>query len=640
MTSSSTQTLVLLGLGHTNAHIVKKWAEEPLSGFRLVCISKFPVATYSGMFPGTLAGQFEDWEFRIDLADLVQRAGGELILAEVNGLDLKARRLHFADRQPLPFDLLSIGVGSMPDGWRQHMDCASVVPIKPMQSFQQRLESRLDVVARDLLVQRPQPRQLQIAIVGGGAASVEIALCLDQRLRRERPDWDCRIAIYTRAEKVCQDMRLRSISRIESILQSRSISIHYHQTIRQVDDQRLISEDGQAHSADCVIWATGASAPPVLDRLPLAKDERGFIAIGPTLQSLTDPHVFAVGDSGTLLETPFPKAGVYAVRQCPVLWHNLKSMASGTQLQNFHPQSDFLKLLNTGDGKALLEYGRWTVHARWCWHLKTWIDKRFVKEFQGVTPLASASPSKSPWATWHRWAAVLILLLSIVALRLFLGDRLSLATLAASEGQLTAMVREHPLGIGALAFLIYVLVTGLSLPGAAALSLAYAWIFGFWKALLIVSFASTAGATIAFLLSRYLFRDWVQSRLGKRFQSMNEAFEREGAFYLFTLRLIPLVPFFAINAAMGLTGIRAKTFWWVSQVGMLPGTVAYVYAGSVVPNVQTLAEKGVRGILDWRLLIAFGVLGLLPLLLKRLITWANRRRSSMPTSLHKQSTVV
>jgi len=652
-----------LGLGHTNAHIVKQWAEDSLPGWRLVCISNFPSATYSGMFPGTLAGQFEDGQFRIDLPALVKHAHAELVMAEVQGLDLQAGRLLLADHDPLPFDLLSIGVGSMPAGWKQYADCESVVPIKPMQNFQKRLEMRLETAAEYLESEGRQGRPIRIAIVGGGAASIEIALCLDQRLRTERRYLHFEIAIYSKAQRVCQDMRPGSITKIERILRARSIGVHYGQAVRHVEQDQLVTEDGQQHGADCVIWVTGAAAPPVLDGMPLQKDDRGFIAIGPTLQSLTDPRIFAVGDCGTMVENPFPKAGVYAVRQCPVLWHNLRAVATESALKEFRPQTGFLKLLNTGDGKALLEYGWLTAHAGWCWKLKTWIDQRFVGEFQVDVPGLSQDqkpPSHLPryqsegkgsgnvsdnsavsGATSKSFLRTKLIILLTVAILMFtgwylMGDQLSLLALTQRESQLTTLVSQHPLYACALAFAVYVVVTGLSLPGAAALSLVVGWVFGFWRALLIVSFASTLGATVAFLISRYLLRDWIQSRIGTRLQSINQAFEREGAYYLFTLRLIPIVPFFVINAAMGLTRIRARTFWWISQIGMLPGTVAYVYAGSVVPNVQTLAETGASGILDSRLLVAFAILGVLPITLKKLVGWVSGGRKKEDSLLIKQ----
>jgi NADH dehydrogenase FAD-containing subunit len=123
----------------------------------------------------------------------------------------------------------------------------------------------------------------------------------------------------------------------------------------------------------------------VLSRLGLPADDEGFLLTKPTLQSTADPQVFVVGDSGSIRGTQFPKAGVYAVRQSPILWHNIKAIMSGGLLREFKPQNDFLKLLNTGDGRALLIYRSWSVHARWCWFLKTWIDRRFVRQFKDAS---------------------------------------------------------------------------------------------------------------------------------------------------------------------------------------------------------------------------------------------------------------
>ncbi len=180
--------------------------------------------------------------------------------------------------------------------------------------------------------------------------------------------------------------------------------------------------------------------------------------------------------------------------------------------------------------------------------------------------------------------------LAMLAALFLLRERLSLDYVAEQEQALREFQQAYPWFVYVLAFALYVIVTGLSLPGATVLTLVYAWFFGFVPALVLVSFASTMGATLAFLLSRYLFRDAIQHRFGDRLKSFNEALDREGAFYLFTLRLIPAVPFFVINAVMGLTNLRARTFWWVSQVGMLAGTCVYVYAGASIPRLEQLAD--------------------------------------------------
>ncbi len=210
---------------------------------------------------------------------------------------------------------------------------------------------------------------------------------------------------------------------------------------------------------------------------------------------------------------------------------------------------------------------------------------------------------------------------AVVLVLWFIGDELSLKALAERESRFRSFQREHPVLVYVIAFGAYMTVAALSLPGATPMTVAAGWLFGFWRGVLLVSFASTLGATLAFLLSRYLFRDAFQRRYGDRLQRFNAALDREGPFYLFTLRLIPAVPFFVINAVMGLTGIRVRTFWWVSQLGMLPGTAVYVYAGASVPNLQTLAEQGAGDILSPRLVAAFIALGLFPLAAR----WIMRR---------------
>ena len=207
----------------------------------------------------------------------------------------------------------------------------------------------------------------------------------------------------------------------------------------------------------------------------------------------------------------------------------------------------------------------------------------------------------------------------VVAYKQF-HDTLTIQNLAQQEAQLRGFQHEHPVLVYGAAFLIYVVVTGLSLPGATVLTLVYGWYFGLLEGVVLVSFASTTGATLAFLLSRFLFRDTIQTRFGDRLASFNQALEKEGPFFLFTLRLIPAVPFFVINAVMGLTPIRTRTFWWVSQLGMLAGTAVYVYAGNSVPNLQALADRGIGAVFTptqlTQIVIAFVLLGVFPLIVR------------------------
>ena len=173
-----------------------------------------------------------------------------------------------------------------------------------------------------------------------------------------------------------------------------------------------------------------------------------------------------------------------------------------------------------------------------------------------------------------------------------------------------------------LYFVLYVVVTALSLPGAAAMTLAGGALLGFWAALVTVSFASTIGATLAFLVSRFLLRDWVQGKFGDKLKAINQGIEREGSFYLFTLRLVPLFPFFVINLVMGLTPMRTLAYYWVSQIGMLPGTVVYVNAGTQLGQLESAA-----GVLSSGILVSFVLLGTFPLIAKRVIEIVKRRKA-------------
>lgn len=195
-----------------------------------------------------------------------------------------------------------------------------------------------------------------------------------------------------------------------------------------------------------------------------------------------------------------------------------------------------------------------------------------------------------------------------------LGQYLNLQTLKAQQQNIESFRAANP-GVAILGyFVIYVLVTALSLPGATLLTLAGGAVFGLGWGLLIISFASTIGATLAFLIARYLLRDWVSQRFGQRLRTIDDGIAREGAFYLFTLRLVPLFPFFLINLLLGLTAMKARTFYWVSQVGMLAGTVVYVNAGTQLGRIESLA-----GIVSPALLGSFALLGVFPLLARKFI---------------------
>lgn len=203
-----------------------------------------------------------------------------------------------------------------------------------------------------------------------------------------------------------------------------------------------------------------------------------------------------------------------------------------------------------------------------------------------------------------------------------LGRFFSLDYLRQSREQFGALYEAHAFLVLGAYFLLYVTVAALGLPAAAALTLAGGALFGLWVGLVVVSLASTLGACLAFLLSRYVLRDSIRRRFGDKLARIDRGVEEEGTFYLFTLRLIPIFPFFVINALMGLTPMRLFTYAWVSQAGMLPGTAVYVNAGRELGRLDSLS-----GLLSPSLILSFAVLGLFPLAVKKALGWYRKRRN-------------
>ena len=198
----------------------------------------------------------------------------------------------------------------------------------------------------------------------------------------------------------------------------------------------------------------------------------------------------------------------------------------------------------------------------------------------------------------------------------------SLEYLKEQKDALNVLYRDSPVLISAIYFLVYLTVAALALPAAAILTLAGGAIFGFWQGLLLVSFASTMGATIAFLLTRYLFHDSVQKKFGKRLEAVNRGIENEGAFYVFGLRFVPFIPFVVVNSLLALTKLKTTTFYWASQLGMLIGTAVYVNAGTQLAEIDNAGD-----ILSFKLLLSFVLLGVFPIIAKHMLNWFKKQRA-------------
>lgn len=219
---------------------------------------------------------------------------------------------------------------------------------------------------------------------------------------------------------------------------------------------------------------------------------------------------------------------------------------------------------------------------------------------------------------------VTLVILLIVLFKVFGFDQyLTLSYLKEQQAHFAQLYAANKIIVISVYMLIYIIVTALSLPGAAIMTLAGGALFGLVTGAIVVSFASSIGATCACIVARYLLRDWVQNKFGDKLTKINQGMEEEGGFYLFSLRLVPIFPFFVINLVMGLTPIRIFTYYWVSQLGMLPATIIFVNAGKELAKLDSL-----KGILSPGLLISFALLGLLPIITKKLLSLYKARRES------------
>lgn len=367
--------IVLIGGGHTHAEIIRRWGLAPIPNTELTCVSDAACATYSGMLPGVLAGQYGPDAMRIDLERLCARAGVRLVLGEVHGFDATAQYLVVGTTR-LQFDAASVGIGSRPstEGVDIGAD-APIVPIKPMRSFLDRLDAQIAAAGA-----RPTHR---VAVVGGGAGGIEIAFALQPRLQSLVPAGTrIDIALVTGPDGPTPAQSPRTTRRVVDTLHRKGIDI-VRALVTRVTSRSLEFAEAPAREIDIVVWATGAAAPPLLRMLGLPTDERGFLRTSDTLRTIGDAPVFAVGDSGTIDGHTVPKAGVYAVRQAPILWDNLHRILRGASLAQYRPQPSFLRLLNTGDGRAIGEWRGVSFEGMWAWRLKDHIDRRFMARYHG-----------------------------------------------------------------------------------------------------------------------------------------------------------------------------------------------------------------------------------------------------------------
>ncbi|MEO6401444.1 MAG: FAD-dependent oxidoreductase, partial [Vicinamibacteria bacterium] len=325
--------------------MLREWRSHGPQGVGLTCVSNFKAAAYSGMLSGVLAGDYPEQAMEIELDSLCARVGATLLVGEVSEVQIQNQRLLLFDGRSVDFDFLSIGIGSVPRTEGVHMEqSACVVAIKPMQSFLARL--------RDACARR-RPRDggpLRVVVVGGGAAGVEVALCLPAFVETAMGSPSSFRGTLVGSAPVLHDSSKGLARRGRTALDRAGIRQVVGRVVA-VEDRTVRLDNGGEVEADIVVWVTGAAPSPLVRAVDLPKDPEGFLLTTDALCSTGNPRVFAVGDAGSIEGRPIAKAGVYAVREGPVLLENLRRAVAGLPLRPFVPQSSFLKLLNTGGEK-------------------------------------------------------------------------------------------------------------------------------------------------------------------------------------------------------------------------------------------------------------------------------------------------
>jgi selenide, water dikinase len=376
--------LVLVGGGHAHVQVLKRWAMAPVPGARLTLVVDRPIAVYSGMVPGFVAGQYPREALEIDVRPLALRAGARCIVTPATGLDTGARRLILDGRPPIAYDTVSFDVGSTVAGLELPGVRAHTIPTRPIGEFVRRVDEVLAVArAREAA---------RLVVAGAGAGGVEVAFALAARLRRDRGG-SVEVLLLEGGPRVLPGYAASAAGRVQAAAVARRIVIRTGARVTRVEPGAVHLEGGERLAADAVVWVAGAAALPIFQGSGLETDGRGFARIRPTLQCVGHDDVFAVGDCAAWTAGPgLAKAGVYAVRQGPVLAHNLMAHIRGGRLRAYRPQRDFLSLLNLGDGSAIGTKWGASVEGRAVFALKDWIDRRFVRRFQVLDREGAITP--------------------------------------------------------------------------------------------------------------------------------------------------------------------------------------------------------------------------------------------------------
>lgn len=364
--------LVLLGGGHAHVQVLHALAREPMAGADVLLITPFARQMYSGMVPGLVAGHYTADQCAIPLMPLAAAAGVPMVEGMAVALDAAARVVHLADGRTAEYDVLSLDTGASMDRDRIRGARGNAMFVRPIEHFVRLLEG---------LVELARQRVVDVVVVGGGAAGVELALALQYRLAgADGAEERARVALVTGGPAPLQDYPPAVVRHAAALLAARRVTV-FRDTCAELQPGVLVLGSGARLACDAPVLATGAEPPPWLAGSGLQLDVRGFVCTGPTLQSCSHPEVFAAGDVASRVDAPHPRSGVYAVRAGPPLLLNLRRHVAGGVLQPYQPQRRTLNLISCGERRAIMAWGDWAAQGRWAWWWKDRIDRRFVARY-------------------------------------------------------------------------------------------------------------------------------------------------------------------------------------------------------------------------------------------------------------------
>jgi selenide,water dikinase len=368
--------LVLAGGGHAHIEVLRSLAMAPLDGVEVTLVTPYPWLTYSGMVPGFVAGHYQIDDLTIDLRARVERARATFVQTTATLASSAARELICANGTVLPYDVLSLDVGSQPYIGSTRGVQKNAIVMRPLESMVRGWS--------DVLVRARDGRIGAVTVVGGGAAGVELAMAMEYRLRQELGLAWAHVRLITNTPHIVPEFPAAARRRFERRFARRNIGLHVNSTVTEVGPDYVRLEQGLEFVSDAVFWATGGAPPDWIRESGLPTDERGYLLTNDYLHSVSHPDIFAAGDCQTQAGRKLAKAGVFAVRAGPLLAQNLRATLAGQPLQGFVTSPRFLALVSAGSREAVGVWNGFTFDGGWAWRWKDRIDRRFIARYRVV----------------------------------------------------------------------------------------------------------------------------------------------------------------------------------------------------------------------------------------------------------------